>query len=244
MLINQRFESNPLRYCVVSNALKTELLQWDRGDPDLVLRFNNFDTGDSQFAYLRAAISYQVFNQEQAVQSVRPQYHRPAISEVVWAFEKAHDIIRKKEKYGPTKAFYELTKLLFVKLRQDRGIHDAIRDGLTPQPNQFYFTAEWIENQPTVNPVNDPLFRDIQTGLEAEIRRGRKKRIFKDDEAIELRPQTVLDVVRLIESYDLHGIDEDLNGRMFETFLNATVRGKELGQFFTPRSVVKYMILS
>ena len=114
-------------------------------------------------------------------------------------------------------------------------------DGLTPQPNQFYFTAEWIENQPTVNPVNDPLFRDIHMRLEVEIRSGRKKRIFKDDEAIELRSQTVLDVVRLIESYDLHGIDEDLNGRMFETFLNATVRGKELGQFFTPRSVVKYM---
>ena len=241
LLINQRFDSNPIRYCLVSNALKTELLQWDRGEPELVLRFNNFDTGDSQFADLRAAISYQVFNQEQAVRSVRPQYHRPTIAEVVFAFEKAHDIIRKKEKYGPTKAFYELTKLLFVKLRQDQGINDAIKNGLTPHPNLFYFTVDWVMSQPTVNPVNAPLFRDIQTGLEAEIRRGRKKRIFKDDETIELRPQTVLDVVRLIESYDLHGIDEDLNGRMFETFLNATVRGKELGQFFTPRSVVKYM---
>lgn len=29
---------------------------------------------------------------------------------------------------------------------------------------------------------------------------------------------------------------------MFETFLNATVRGKDLGQFFTPRSVVKFMV--
>ena len=28
---------------------------------------------------------------------------------------------------------------------------------------------------------------------------------------------------------------------MFETFLNATVRGKALGQFFTPRTIVKYM---
>jgi type I restriction enzyme M protein len=32
-----------------------------------------------------------------------------------------------------------------------------------------------------------------------------------------------------------------LNGRLFETFLNATMRGRELGQFFTPRSVVKMM---
>ena len=244
LLINQRFDENPIRYCLLSNAFKTELLQWDKGEPQLVLGFNDFDSGNAQFADLRATISYQVFNQEQAVRSVRPQYRRPAIAEIVSAFEKAHNIIRKKEKYGPTKAFYELTKLLFVKLSQDRKIHDIIRVGSTPKPRDFYFTADWIESQPTVNPVNAPLFKDIQIALEAEIRRGRKKRIFRDDETIELRPATILDVVRLIESYDLHGIDEDLNGRMFETFLNATVRGKELGQFFTPRSVVKYMTKS
>jgi type I restriction enzyme M protein len=37
----------------------------------------------------------------------------------------------------------------------------------------------------------------------------------------------------------LFGIDADLNGRLFETFLNATMRGKDLGQFFTPRSLIK-----
>ena len=241
LLINQRYDDNPIRYCVVSNALNTELLRWDRDEPELTLRFNNFDVGDSLFATFRSAVSYQSFNQEQAVRSVRPEYRKPTITEIVWVFEKAHEVIRNREKYGPTKAFYELTKLLFVKLRQDQGIHDIIREGGSPQANQFYFTVEWIENQPTVNPVNNPLFRDIQEGLETEIQKGNKKRIFQEGEAIELRPQTIKEVVRLIESYDLHGIDEDLNGRMFETFLNATVRGKELGQFFTPRSVVKYM---
>ncbi len=241
LLINQRFEDNPIRYCLITNAFKTELLRWDRSEPDQVLRFNNFESGDSLFADLRATLSYQVFNQERAVRSVHPEYHRPSVSDIVRAFEKAHEIIRKKEKYGPTKAFYELTKLLFVKLRQDREIHDIINDGRTPEQRHFYFTVEWIESQPTVNPINAPLFRDIQTGLEEEIRRGNKKRIFNDDEVIEMQPQTIKDVVRLIESFDLHGIDEDLNGRMFETFLNATVRGKELGQFFTPRSVVKFM---
>jgi type I restriction enzyme M protein len=34
------------------------------------------------------------------------------------------------------------------------------------------------------------------------------------------------------------GLDTDLNGRLFETFLTATMRGKDLGQFFTPRSIV------
>jgi type I restriction enzyme M protein len=40
----------------------------------------------------------------------------------------------------------------------------------------------------------------------------------------------------------MFGIDEDLNGRLFETFLNATMRGKDLGQYFTPRSIVKLVI--
>ena len=45
--------------------------------------------------------------------------------------------------------------------------------------------------------------------------------------------------VQELEHYYLFGIDEDLNGRMFEAFLAATMRGQDLGQYFTPRSVVK-----
>jgi len=45
----------------------------------------------------------------------------------------------------------------------------------------------------------------------------------------------------MFQSVNLSEIDEDLNGRMFEVFLTASVRGKELGQFFTPRSVVDFM---
>lgn len=47
------------------------------------------------------------------------------------------------------------------------------------------------------------------------------------------------ELVARFETTDLYGIDADLNGRMFETFLNATLRGKDLGQYFTPRSVAK-----
>lgn len=241
LLINQRYPDNPVRYCVLSNGIRTELYQWDRGVPELVLHFSDFDPGNAAFAGLRSALSYEAFNQELVVSEVRPGYHRPTISQIVDTFSNAHDLIWKKEKYGPTKAFYELAKLLFVKLRQDRTIHDLIASGGQPTAANFYFTVDWMENQPTPNPVSDMLFHDIQEELEAGIRSGTKKRIFGAGETIDLRRSTVLEVVRLLESFDLHGIDEDLNGRMFEVFLNATVRGKELGQFFTPRPIVKYM---
>ncbi len=241
LLINQRYDDNPIRYCVVSNGLATELLEWDREAPVLVLQFQDFDPGDARLAELRSAIAYEAFNQAQAVKSVKPEYRRPTIREIISAFGTAHDTIWKKEKYGPTKAFYELAKLLFVKLRQDRCIHEIVEQGRPPQQDDFYFTTDWIRRQPTANPVSEQLFGEIQNQLEREIRAGRKKRIFGEDEVIDLRPSTIVEVVRLLEGFDLHDIDEDLNGRMFETFLNATVRGKELGQFFTPRPVVKYM---
>lgn len=40
----------------------------------------------------------------------------------------------------------------------------------------------------------------------------------------------------------MHGVDEDISGRIFEVFLSATVRGRELGQFFTPRTVINAMV--
>ena len=241
LLINQRYDDNPIRYCVVSNGFSTELLEWDRNAPVLVLQFQDFDLGDTRLAELRSSIAYEAFNQEQAVRNVKPEYRRPTIREIISVFETAHQTIWKKEKYGPTKAFYELAKVLFVKLRHDRHIHEIVNEKSGVKRDDFYFTVEWISNQPTANPVSDQLFREIQNQLETEIRSGSKKRIFGEQEVIDLRPSTITEVVRLLEEYDLYGIDEDLNGRMFETFLNSTVRGKELGQFFTPRPVVKYM---
>ena len=89
-------------------------------------------------------------------------------------------------------------------------------------------------------PIND-MFIQLRKEIERDIELRKKKRFFTKDEDLGLRPDTVLDVVRRLEHIDLFGIDEDLNGRLFETFLNATMRGRALGQFFTPRSVVKMM---
>jgi type I restriction enzyme M protein len=86
------------------------------------------------------------------------------------------------------------------------------------------------------------LFKQLRDQIERDIAFRKKKRIFDRDETINLRPDTIKAVVRRLEHYDLFGIDEDLNGRLFETFLSATMRGKALGQFFTPRSVVRLMV--
>ena len=160
LLINQRYPDNPIRYCMVTNGLVTELLEWDREAPVLSLRFEDFEPGDAKFAELRSAVAYEVFNQKEAIREFRPQFRRPTIREIISAFETAHNTIWKKEKYAPTKAFYELAKILFVKLRQDRRVHDRIAETQPLSMADFYFTVDWIKQQPTPNPVSS-LFQDI-----------------------------------------------------------------------------------
>ena len=96
----------------------------------------------------------------------------------------------------------------------------------------------------TPNPFDTILFKELREDIEDQIKKGLKKPIFAPGENLRLAPSTIKEVVRMLENYDLHGIDEDLNGRMFETFLNATIRGKELGQYFTPRPIVRYMAMT
>lgn len=97
------------------------------------------------------------------------------------------------------------------------------------------------ERDGVLNPLDTILFAQLRDSIERAIQFKKKKRIFDSNERIELKPDTVKDVVKRLQHFDLFGIDEDLNGRLFETFLSATMRGAQLGQYFTPRSIVKMM---
>lgn len=159
-------------------------------------------------------------------------------------FLACHKYIWKAEKRSPSSAFTEFVKIIFLKLWHDRSLHEQYGEGTTselPVPKSTVtFSVHWIESreQDTLNPISDLQFKNLLEKIEDDISRNKKKRIFEKTEVIDLKPQTIKGVVKRLEGFDLFGIDEDLNGRLFETFLKATMRGKELGQYFTPRSIV------
>ena len=142
----------------------------------------------------------------------------------------------------------EFTKLMFVKLWCDRQLRadpetKALLESGTKvklPKTAVTFALHWIDGEKlSPSPVNDILFKKLRDEIEKDIADKKKKRIFERNESIDLRPDTIRAVVEKLQHYDMFGIDEDLNGRLFEAFLNATMRGKELGQYFTPRSIVK-----
>ncbi|MHA1280002.1 MAG: N-6 DNA methylase [Candidatus Helarchaeota archaeon] len=243
LYLNQKYsDKNPVLYTALTNGHFFIVYPWDSDRPVFFLRFENFADGDEKFLELRANLSFSAFNQTAATKDVI-DFYRPNINALIRAFNECHNLIWKKEKIGPTDAFYEFSKIMFIKIREDNRIHSIINNGKKPEITDFIFSADWIDRESTVesNPFDSILFRQIQEDLERQIIQKKKKRIFEKGERLALKASTTYEVVKNLQHFDLYGIDEDLNGRMFETFLNATVRGKELGQFFTPRGVVHYM---
>lgn len=141
---------------------------------------------------------------------------------------KCHNIIRNREHLDPAAAFDEIAKILFVKI----GLERRLRQG---RSRQNLFTAKFLEEQRVIHddPIN-VLFEQTKNEYRAD-------RIFNADEKINLRHNTVKAIVEELEVYNLSDTSEDIKGIAFERFLGRTFRG-EIGQFFTPRTIVEFMI--
>lgn len=249
--LNQKFgNENPIEYFILTNGFALKLFKWDNEKPILTLSFKDFEKSNSKLKKLQNIIPFKVLSKRkpQEIQDLVKEFEfrKPnSNNEIEAIFRACHQIIWRKDNIKPSEAFPEFAKLFFIKIHYDRKIHDMMRKGEEPKSEDYTFSVDWIEKQEKElnenNPVSNILFKKLKEDLEDEIKKGIKKRIFNTNEELNINASTIKEVVRLLEHYNLFGIDEDLNGRMFEAFLSATVRGEALGQFFTPRTVVKCM---
>lgn len=139
---------------------------------------------------------------------------------------KCHNIIRNREKKDPAAAFDEIAKVLFIKVYVERSL-------LTRRNRTNLFTVDVLKGQIAENPL-DNLFQETKRAYASD-------KIFEEDERINLKPATGEAIVKELEKYNLSDTSEDVKGVAFERFLGRTFRG-EIGQFFTPRTIVEFMV--
>lgn len=243
-------EPKPDQFCIGTNGMMLVVKNFDNDTSVITLNFEDFVENNQKYSKLKKILSQSlILIKQKRLAEETFEFKKPDLSEIRGIFEACHNIIWRKEVMSPESAFYEFSKLMFVKLNEDKRLHNdpeikKLIDKKIHIPNsKVHFSESWIEKNEDAedNPVNSILFKGIRESLEWEIANKKKKRIFESNENIDLAPDTIKEVVKLIEHFDLISIDEDLNGRLFETFLSATMRGRELGQFFTPRNVVEFM---
>ncbi|MGA2140557.1 MAG: N-6 DNA methylase, partial [Verrucomicrobiia bacterium] len=140
---------------------------------------------------------------------------------------KCHSILRDVHKMEPGRAFDAISKVLFIKMYIERtGTWGT-------------FTTDYLDRRAAVRlpddlPVHQQLF--LQTKKHYSI-----DEIFSERDDLEISEETFRRLVKELERFNLSATGDDIKGLAFEKFLGETFRG-ELGQFFTPRPIVEFMV--
>jgi len=147
---------------------------------------------------------------------------------------KCHNIIRNNDKLSPEASFDEISKILFIKIMYERN----------PKQEAIFSQNQFEEQKKAWNMIRGAseqetsymqrLFEDVKEEFKND-------NIFDNNEKIKLREKSFEQIVKELEIYNLTSTSADVKGIAFERFLGRTFRG-ELGQFFTPRVIVDFIV--
>jgi type I restriction enzyme M protein len=146
-------------------------------------------------------------------------------------FKRCHDAIREIEK-DEQHAFADFSKLLFLKLLEEKWDDGEIE---LPYPYRFHELARAPKRE--TEQIRDQV-REMIAKIQADTPFGE---VLSDD--VHLRhPKTFRYIVTALSEVSFRDSSADTKGASFEYFVRATLKGKRLGQYFTPRPLVELMI--
>lgn len=145
---------------------------------------------------------------------------------------KCHNIIRNNDKLSPEAAFDEISKILFIKIRFERD----------NTGNQIFSLDTFKKDKESYERYKPKGGEDFYQFLFSQTKQQfSNDHLFDDNAKIEIRENSFEQIVKELEIYNLSTTSDDVKGIAFEQFLGKTFRG-ELGQFFTPRTIVDFMV--
>ena len=145
---------------------------------------------------------------------------------LLFVFKTCHNHIYINDGLQKQPAFFELLKVIFCKIEDERNI---------PAPLEFYTTSEERSNPDGQLTVRKRIFKIFE--------RVKKKhgKIFDANDEIKLSPRSLAYIVSEIQKYSLLNTHIDIKGKAYEEIVGANLRG-DRGEFFTPRNVMKMVV--
>lgn len=143
--------------------------------------------------------------------------------------KKCKDTIEKKGMIRSDQSFKEMTKILLVKMNEER----RAKNGKTNR-----FQIQILEKMAAANKVKVreqffALFKDAITEYPIYSDKEEKIRILDED--------CVKSVIKELEPWSFLGTGDDIKGAVYEIFLKSTLRG-DFDQYFTPREIVDFIV--
>lgn len=159
----------------------------------------------------------------------RPRFDqlKPATSDaLLFAFRRCHNYIAGNQGLQKPEAFWELLKLIFCKIHDERSSDEI----------QFYAASnerQGLNGQLKVRGRLEKLFSAVRADFPG---------IFKSSETVDLQPAVLAYLVSQLQMYSLLESDIDVKGRAYEEIVGANLRG-DRGEFFTPRNICRMAVV-
>ena len=157
--------------------------------------------------------------------------------ELIKIFQRANDLLRKDGLREGVERFTEFSNILFIKLISE--IEDEReKEGLLRRFDKRYCwdSFEGKTGDEMLDHINNTILKEF-----ADHYKGSGD-IFQKELKIK-NSDTVKEIVEKLSKLELLKIDSDVKGDAFEYFLKESVTvGNDLGEYFTPRHIVKLMV--
>lgn len=150
------------------------------------------------------------------------ELRKPTKDELISKFQQCHDILWEGGKRNPAEAFDEMSKLMFCKNWDERR---------KTHKSEYY--SFQIGTHETKGEVAERV-RNIYAAAQ-ELEPG----VFV--EPIKVSDSIIYSIVQILQEISLVKAGIDVKGEAFEKFLGKVFKG-EMGQYFTPREIVKFMV--
>ncbi len=206
----------------MAGCVNAEFGMWTNGDERFCYR-KTYDNGTARFDEI-ADFPQKGKSLEEAE---RPRFRelRSATSDaLLFTFKRCHNYIAGNQGLQKPEAFWELLKLIFCKIEDERS------DVIT-----FYATS------PEMRGLNGRLkVRDRIASLFAKVQQ-KYGTIFNPNEIIELEPPVLAYIVSQLQTWSLLESDIDVKGKAYEEIVGSNLRG-DRGEFFTPRNICRMAV--
>ena len=145
---------------------------------------------------------------------------------LLFAFRRCHNYIAAHEGKQKTEAFWELLKLIFTKIEDERS----------PKLNFFATPSERSSST-----VASTAKKRIQGLFEQRVVKKYPTIFDVKDAYIDLKPEVVAYVVTELQGYSLLRSPVDVKGVAYEEIVGSNLRG-DRGEFFTPRNACRMAV--
>lgn len=145
---------------------------------------------------------------------------------LLFVFKTCHNHIYATDGLQKQPAFFELLKVIFCKIEDERNVPNAL---------EFYTTSEERSNPDGQLTVKNRISKIFE--------RVKKKhgKIFDENDQIKLQPRSLAYIVAELQRYSLLNTHIDIKGKAYEELVGSNLRG-DRGEFFTPRNITKMTV--